>query len=95
MSPTTSYSLEISLSIMELQGPEFLITRAFLLRAWTLMLLPGICAKSLFAAMIPYTDTFGFYFYISFGVSDPVMIDFNRLPYTEFTCTGFPYICKP
>ena len=27
------YALEISLSIMELQGPEFLITRTFLLHA--------------------------------------------------------------
>ena len=33
-----SYALEISL---ELQGPEFLITRTFLLLEWTLMLLPG------------------------------------------------------
>ena len=48
MSSTTSFLLEISLSIMELQGPEILITRTFLLRAWTLMLLPGICARSLF-----------------------------------------------
>ena len=36
-----SYALEISLSIMELQGPEFLIARTFLLHVWTLMLLPG------------------------------------------------------
>ena len=42
-----SYALDISLSIMELQGPECLITRTFLLHAWTLMLLPGICARSL------------------------------------------------
>ena len=35
------YALEISLFIMELQGPEFLITRTFLLHALTLMLLPG------------------------------------------------------
>ena len=36
-----SYALEISLPIMELQGPEFFITRTFILHAWTLMLLPG------------------------------------------------------
>ena len=48
-----SYALEISLSIMELQGPEFLITRTFLLHAWTLILLHGICARSLFAASTP------------------------------------------
>ena len=35
-----SYALEISLSIMELQWPEFLIIH-FKLRASTLMLLPG------------------------------------------------------
>ena len=36
-----SYTLEISLSIMGLQGPEFLITRTYLFHMWTLMLLPG------------------------------------------------------
>ena len=36
-----SYTLEISMSIMELQGPEFLIARTSLLHAWSLMLLPG------------------------------------------------------
>ena len=35
-----SYALEISLSIMKLQDPKFLITRAFLLHA-RLMLNPG------------------------------------------------------
>ena len=34
-----SYAREICLSIMELQGPEFLITRTLI--AWTLMFLPG------------------------------------------------------
>ena len=45
---------------MVLQGPEFLITRSFLLHVSTLMLLPGnlykICARSLFAAWIPYNN---------------------------------------
>ena len=37
-SKSSTYALKISLSIM---GPEILITRTFLLHAWTLMLLPG------------------------------------------------------
>ena len=52
MSSTTSFictgNLEISLSRdqymisgLSIMGPEFLITRTFLLHAWTLMLLPG------------------------------------------------------
>ena len=42
MSSTTSFlRTEISLSIMELQGSEFLITHTFLLHSWTLMHLPG------------------------------------------------------
>ena len=36
-----SYALEISLFIMKLQVPEFLIRHTFLLHACTLMLLPG------------------------------------------------------
>ena len=35
-----SYALEISLPIMDLQWPEFLITRTFQLQASNLMLLP-------------------------------------------------------
>ena len=36
-----SFTLEIGLSIMELQCPEFLIMRTFQLHTSTLMLLPG------------------------------------------------------
>ena len=57
-----SYALEISLSIMELQWPGFLITHTFLLHASTLKFHTGICARSLFlfAATTPYI-----YMYIS------------------------------
>ena len=48
-----SYTLEISLSIMELQRPEVFIMHKFQLHMSTLMLLPGICARSLFHCLDP------------------------------------------
>ena len=57
-----SYALEIGLSIIKLQWPEFLIMHTFQLHASNLMFLPEIyiffvCVMSLFTDTIPYMHT--------------------------------------
>ena len=59
----SSYTLKIELSIMELQWPEFLITRTFQLHASTSMLLPG---NFYFIARYSYSDTIPFNNYYIF-----------------------------